>query len=179
MDIGDARQRGSRRRLARRILGHADQRLRVLDRRNRGEAVALAQPFERFERDVAQHGQRLRAHVLVAIGPGQRGERDRIHQLGHRRAPHPRIGVVASHLVQQIALVERNLLHELQPDRGVGILVTGVSAESIKQCHMRSSLTAARACQLVRSVSFATTSLPWDAALTLVSMSRMRPSAPM
>ncbi len=177
--VGDARQRGERGRLARGVLRDADERLRILDRRHGGVAVALAQPLEGLERDVAQHRHGLRAHLLVAVGPGHGGERDRVHQLGDGGAPDAGIGVFARHFAEQIALVHRDLLHELQANRGVGVLVTGVGTESIKQCHVRSSLTALSARQLVRWVNFATTSLPWDAALTLVSMSRMRPSAPM
>ena len=142
----DPRQRRPRGRLARRVLGDADDGFRVLDRGDRRQALGLADPLERFERDIAQHGQRLRPHLLVGVGLRDRGERRRIHQLRDRGAPHPGIGVLARDLVQQLALVERQLLHELQPDRGVGILVTGVSAESIKQCHMRSSLAVKPAC---------------------------------
>ena len=55
------------------------------------------------------------------------------------------LGSIARHFSQQLPLVERQLLHELQADGGVGILVARVSAESIKQCHTRSSLTPAGA----------------------------------
>ena len=44
---------------------------------------------------------------------------------------------------QQLALVERNLLDECQADSGVGMLLTGLRAETIEQCHTRSSLTPA------------------------------------
>ena len=86
---------------------------------------------------------RLRPHVLVRVVFRDRGERRRIHQLRDRGAPHARIGVLARDLGQQLALVERDLLHEGQADGGVGVFVTGLGAESIEQCHTRSSLAAA------------------------------------
>ncbi len=84
---------------------------------------------------------RLGANMLVRIRLRHACERRRVHQLGDRRAPDARIGILSRHLQQQIAFVERKLLHELQARRGVGVLVTGMGAESIEQCHTRSSLT--------------------------------------
>ena len=125
---------------ARSVLGDAAERLRIVDRRHACQAVARVQPFERFKRDITQHRERLCSHVLVGVGPGDAGERGRVHQFGDGGAPHTSVAVFACHFEQQIALVERELLHELQTGGRVRILVAGMSAESIKQCHTRSSL---------------------------------------
>ena len=108
------------------------------------------------------------------------GERGRIHQLGDRRAADPRVGIVARDLREQFALLERNLLDEAQADRGVDVLLTGLGAETIEQCHRRSSLT--RAGQLVKVQRCELSSDRRCASratrrVTFLSMSRMRPSA--
>ena len=140
--VGHAGQRAQRRRFARRALRDDDERLGVDERVDGGEALRLAGAFERFERDVAQHGDRLRPHAFIRIVARHGGQRRRIHQLRDGGAAHARIGVLARDLGQQLPLVERNLLNEGQAHGGVGVFVTGLGAESIEQCHIRSSLTA-------------------------------------
>ena len=44
-------------------------------------------------------------------------------------------GVTGHCPAQQITLVERQLLNELQAGGSVGVLVAGLSAEAIEQCH--------------------------------------------
>src|SRR4029077_8712884 len=172
-------------------------------RRDRRQAFGLPNAFESFDRDVAEHAGRLLAHGFVRVRLCHAGERGRIHQFGDRRTADPCVGILASDFGEQIALVERNLLDKAQSDGGVDVLLTGLGAESIEQCHSRSSLT--RAGQLVtrfssmerrtpknlctrtyeprtrsaNSCSRSATSAPWDSARTFLSMSRMRPSRPM
>jgi hypothetical protein len=62
--------------------------------------------------------------LFIRIVFRDNGERRRIHQFRDRGAADARIGVLSGDLAQQLALVERNLLDEGQPDGGVRILVT-------------------------------------------------------
>ena len=105
-------------------------------------ALGLAEAFEGLERDVAQHADGLRLDLRVGLVTRDGGERGRVHQLRDRRSPHARIGVLAGDLGEQIALLERDLLHEREADGGVGMLVTRLGAKPIENCHTRSSLTA-------------------------------------
>src|SRR5262249_57608818 len=82
-------------------------------------------------------------HLGVGFLAGEVGERQGIHQLPNRRSPHARVGVLARDLGQQIALLERNLLDEREPNGGVGMFVTRLGAKPIENCHTGSSLTAA------------------------------------
>ena len=140
VDVGDALAGAHRGGLARRVLRDADERLRLRDRFDRRVRVRLADALERFERDVAQHGDRLSPHVLVRVGGGERGKRCGIQQLRDGGAPNARVGVLASDLGDQLALVERQLLHERETDRGIGMLVPRLGAEPIEDRHTRSSL---------------------------------------
>ena len=69
MRVGDPVERARRHRFARRALGDQRQRLRVGERVDRRQAVGLGDAFERLERDVAQHRDRLLAHGLVGVAP--------------------------------------------------------------------------------------------------------------
>ena len=151
MALGHPRHRALRARFARCALRDAHQRLHVSQRVDRGQALRFADAFERLERDVAEHANRLHPHALVDIVACDRGQHGRIHQLAHGRAPHTRIGILAGDFDQQIALVERSLLHEGEPNGGVGMLVTRLSAESIKQCHYALQPGAAGLCPGSRS----------------------------
>ena len=133
--IAHAPQRPQRGRLARGVLGDAGERLAVRERIDRGAALRLAQPFERLERDVAQHVGGLRPDMFVRIVARDRCQGGRVHQLRHRGAPDAGVGVLAGDLGQQFALLERDLLHKGEADGGVGVLVPGLCAESIEQCH--------------------------------------------
>ena len=142
--VGHGGERTPCGRVARSALGHRRQRLRVGQRDQRvdgRQTLRLAEALEYLERDVAQHRQRVRADAVVGIVPGDAGQRRRGHQFSHRRTPHARIRIAARNLGEQIPLVERKLLDEGEADGGVGVFVAGLRAESIQQCHTRSSLT--------------------------------------
>ena len=137
--VGDARQRARGRRRARRGLRHHRQRLRVGQRRQAPRPPPGSRPRRclRTPRARCRAAWRspARARASSASDFRHAGERGRIHQLGDRRAAHPRVGILPRDLGEQIALLERNLLDEGQADGGVGVLLTGLGAESIEQCH--------------------------------------------
>ena len=136
--VGDSRQRAPGRRFAGRSLRNRCEGFRIGQRRQlveRGEALALAHPFERFEREVAQHRNRVHPHPFVGIVARDAGKRRWIHQLCDRRSPHPRIAIVARDFRQQRALVERDFLDEGEPDGRVRMLLSRLDAESIEQSH--------------------------------------------
>src|SRR5439155_24074048 len=95
----------------------------------------FAHALKRVERDVPEHGDRLRAYLLVGIIECDRGKRGGIHQLGDRRAAHARVLVLARDGADEIALLERQLGDVCEADRGVGMILASLRAESIEQCH--------------------------------------------
>ena len=116
-------------------------------RRDRREALRLSDAFEPFERDVAEHAGRLLAHRFVRVDFATLASAAGSISLATAARRTRVSGSSRGDLRQQFALLERNLLDEAQADRGVDVLLTGLGAESIEQCHRRSSLT--RAGQLV------------------------------
>src|SRR5262249_46604696 len=126
----------------------------------------------------------------LGIAARDLGQGGGIHQLRHRGSPHAGIPVLARDLAQQLPLFERQLLNEREADRGVGVLVPRLRAKPIEDCHgllqpdLPVSLcpgpgTPGPCYGFVNSASRRTTSSPCVDALTFLSMSRIRPSAPM
>ena len=169
--IAEAGQRADRDRLARRALRDHRERLEIAECVDRRQAVGLADALEDLERDVAQHRHCLLVHRRIGVARRDRRQRRRIHQLRHRRPPHPRLGVVTRDLGEQLALGDRDFLHEGKPDGGIGMLLTWLRAKSIEQCHVRS--------RTPNAFSLSTTSAPCEAARTFRSTASTRPSAPM
>ena len=133
--IGDAGQRTERHDFPPGGLRNLRQRAAVRQRVDRLQAVGLGDPFERLDRDVAQHGCRLPAHRLVAIGAGNRTERRRVHQLRDRGAPHADVLVLARHQGDDFALLERDLFDVGETNRRIWMLVSPLCSEAVDQRH--------------------------------------------
>ena len=128
----DAGQRRARHRLARCVLRDKGERLRVAEHLDSRQRLALAETLEGFERDVAQHFQRLIADRFVAIGARRFGQGRRIHQLRHRRPPDPRVLIVARDRRQLFSIVDRDLLDKRQPHGRIRMLVPRLRFESVE-----------------------------------------------
>ena len=136
MRIADPFERAGSHRLADRALGDERQRLRVAERLDGRQAVGFGDAFERLERDVAEHRHRLLADRGLGVCR-KHGERRRIHQLADGRATDADVRVVPRDLGQQLAFGNGDFLDEAEPDRRVGMLLPGLCAKSIQQCHVR------------------------------------------
>jgi hypothetical protein len=108
---------------------------RVGQRLDCGKTVALRDPFEGIEGDIAEHRERGCADAVVRVCLGDGSQRGRIHQLGDGGAANPRIGILAGDMREQIAVVNRNLLDISQTDHGIDMLEWWLCAESVQQGH--------------------------------------------
>ncbi len=152
--------------LAQRGLGHLRERACVAQRLDGGEADAFVHAFKGIERDIAQHRERVVAHALVGVVAPNRRERLWIEELRDRRPSDARVVVVARGGDDLIALRHRQFGKIREPDRRIRIFLW-LGAKAIEQGH-----------EMPSPVNRAATSLPCDAVRTCLSMSRMRPSAP-
>ena len=133
--VGDSGQRTERHDFPPGGLRNLRQRAAVRQRVDRFQAVGLGDPFERLDRDVAQHGRRLRAQRLVAIGAGNRAQRRRVHQLRDRGAPDADVLVLTRDQGDDFALLERDFFDVGETNRWIGMLVAALRSEAVDQRH--------------------------------------------
>ncbi len=119
--VFDSRQRANRDGFAGGALGNLAEDARIGDRFHRLEALGFAGVFERLERQIPEHGGGLGADAVVAIVAGNRGELGGHHQLGDGGFPHTRILVFTRDRGNGRAIVQRQLVDEREPHRGVRI----------------------------------------------------------
>ena len=163
----DPRERAAGDRIAQRRLGDLGERALVGQRLDGGEASVFVDALERIERDVAQHRQRRVADRRVGVIARDGGQRLGIEQLADGRLPDARVAVLARRGHDLVAFGQRQLGEIREADGRVGVPLR-LRAEAIEKRH-----------EMPSCVNRAATSRPCDAARTCVSMSRMRPSAPM
>ena len=133
--VGQPRERSERDHLARRRAGNLGQCLDIDQRIDGRHAIRFGGALEGVERDVAQHHGRLLLHRLVLVVASDAAKHGGVEEFGHRGQPHLRALVFPGDRDNRVAFLEGDLLDVRETHGGIRMLVAGLCAKTIEQCH--------------------------------------------
>ena len=108
------------------------------------EITGLGQPgqgglalveLRRLDGNRPQHRERLVPHLIVGVGPRDTADRRGVRQPGHRRQPHPRLGILGSNDREHVLGIILQAVHGRRPHRRILVLPTRLATQSVKQTH--------------------------------------------